>query len=606
VIFTSKIKHKLHDLPFKYKLIFMLYAIVVPFIFFNCAYLYYTTQRSTTESLSRANLEIIKQINTSLEFMQVDISDISTYVSINDNVNKLLNEKNPDLNSSQLEWEQDNSMRFIMNEIATKSQIKFVALYAENGLSPYYITTDTSVLSSNPDQVKKSPFYREADVTKGAPIWSRVDQNDHGLFEINKSTKIMLSRMIVNYSQVRDIGYLIFGVDESYIQNIIRSAIKEGNEGISVINQSGEILTQSGRISEDIAGYITSHLREKSQTAPEGGSFVDYKDSYIYFSRPNVTGTSIFYVVPKSNMLNSLNDVAAIPIIILVGALLLLLPISFFASAIITKPMGQLCTSMQKFKNGDFTQRVNFEAKDEIGQVAQCYNGMVRNMKELIDTTYVLKLRERESELSSLQAQINPHFLYNTLDSIYWQALTAGNDEIANMIYSLSRIFRLSLNRGQGMTTVEKEKELVYHYLLIQKMRFKEKLQFILEIDEQIYDCIIPKLIIQPFVENAIVHGIEGSDKGGTVKIFGRCEEEQLIFTIEDDGIGMTAKQSESLLQCADGDINTSRSPGGYAVNNVYERLKLKFNEDFLLDIDSEEAKGTTVTIVLPRTDFKL
>lgn len=584
----------------------MLYAIVLPFILTICVYLYFTTQRSTIESLSRANLEIIKQINTNMEFMQVDISDISTYIAINDNINKVLNEKNPNLDSNQSAWEQDNSMRFILDEIATKSHIKFVALYAENGLSPYYITTDTSVLSSDSDGVRKSPYYVAATAAGGAPVWSRVDQKDHQLFEVNKSTKIMLSRMIVNRTQVRNIGYLVFGIDESYLQNIIKSAIKQGNEGISVINQSGEILTQSGEISGDVAGYISDHLRSQSQTAPAAGSFADYKDSYIYFSRPSATGTSVFYVVPKSNLLNSLKDVAAVPVLILIGALLLLLPISFFVSAIITKPMGQLCDSMQKFKKGDFSQRVNFEAKDEVGQVGQCYNEMVCNMKELIDTTYVLKLRERESELSSLQAQINPHFLYNTLDSIYWQALTAGNAEIADMIYSLSRIFRLSLNRGQGMTTVEKEKELVYHYLLIQKMRFKEKLQFSLNIDERIYNCIIPKLIIQPFVENAIVHGIEDSDTGGTVSIVGRCEEDQLIFTIEDDGIGMTEQQSESLLDCRHGDLNTNKSPGGYAVNNVYERLKLKFNEDFLLKIDSEETKGTKVTLVLPRTDFKL
>lgn len=602
----SRIKRRLHDLSFKYKLILMLYAVVVPFIFSICAYLYYITQSSTTDSLSRANLEIIKQINTNMEFMQVDISDISTYVSINDDINRILDEKNPNVNSNQSTWEQDNSMRFIMDEIATKSHIKFVALYAENGLNPYYITTDTSVLNSDPATVRNSPYYRAADAAGGAPVWSRVDQKDRQLFELNKSTKIMLSRMIVNRTKMRNIGYLVFGVDESYLQNIIRSAIKEGNEGIFVLNQSGEVLTQSGKISADVAGYISSQLRSQSQTAPTGGSFVDYKDSYIYFSRPNATGTSIFYMVPKANMLNPLKDVAAVPMLILSGVLLILLPISFFVSAIITKPMGQLCKSMQKFKDGDFTQRVDFEAKDEIGEVGQCYNEMVSNMKELIDTTYVLKLRERESELSSLQAQINPHFLYNTLDSIYWQALTAGNVEIANMIYSLSRIFRLSLNRGQGMTTVEKEKELVYHYLMIQKMRFKEKLQFVLDIDEQIYNCIIPKLIIQPFVENAIVHGIEDSDFGGTVKILGRCEDDQLVFTVEDDGVGMTAEQAESLLEYKGGDINTSRSPGGYAVNNVYERLRLKFNDDFLLKIDSEETRGTKVTMVLPRTDFRL
>jgi two-component system sensor histidine kinase YesM len=225
---------------------------------------------------------------------------------------------------------------------------------------------------------------------------------------------------------------------------------------------------------------------------------------------------------------------------------------------------------------------------------------MVKDIKELIDSNYVMVLRERQSELDALQAQINPHFLYNTLDSLYWQALNAGSEKLAEDIFSLSQLFRLVLNKGRGMIPVSQEKELIFHYLQIQKMRFEKKLNYSIEMDEEILSYEIPKLILQPFVENAIVHGLECTDRMGMIEIKGYLEEDHIIFQVSDNGVGMTKEQLNELMEEEETKEYSSQRIGRYAIKNVRERLDLKYHGEFKLLIQSEVGRGTTIMIQIP------
>lgn len=173
---------------------------------------------------------------------------------------------------------------------------------------------------------------------------------------------------------------------------------------------------------------------------------------------------------------------------------------------IVSKPLHSLREAMEKFMQGDFSQKVEVMTQDEVGEASACFNRMVDDIRELIDKNYILAIKERESELDTLQAQINPHFLYNTLDSLYWKATESGNDEIAEDILSLSQLFRLVLNRGNGIVTVRTEADLLERYLQIQKMRFGKRLTYEISLEPEILEEKIPKLILQPFVENVIVH----------------------------------------------------------------------------------------------------
>jgi two-component system sensor histidine kinase YesM len=257
---------------------------------------------------------------------------------------------------------------------------------------------------------------------------------------------------------------------------------------------------------------------------------------------------------------------------------------------------------MNRFKEGDFETQVAVEGNDEIAELSKTFNRMVVEIKGLIDRKYVMVLREKESELNALQAQINPHFLYNVLDSLYWQAIDSEQDKLAEDILSLSEFFRLTLNSGLSDILVEQEVEIVSNYLHIQKMRFSKTLDYQIDIDTDILSYTIPKLILQPFVENAVVHGLECTAYQGLILITGKLEKDMLCFSIIDNGIGMDeAKIAEILFGTEDLCANQRRRY--YAIRNVKERMALRYGERGGLEIKRRQVGGeggTEVRILIP------
>jgi two-component system sensor histidine kinase YesM len=248
---------------------------------------------------------------------------------------------------------------------------------------------------------------------------------------------------------------------------------------------------------------------------------------------------------------------------------------------------------------GKFDQQVEVLTHDEVGEVAECFNRMVLAIKELIDKNYVITLQEKESELAALQAQINPHFLYNTLDSLYWQAMEQDNEEIAESILALSQLFRLVLSQGKREVTVGQETELVSRYLQIQQMRFSRRLQYEVTVEDAVKQEKIPKLILQPFVENAIVHGFENVSTCCKVTVTAAQRKNRMHFEITDTGIGMSQSQIDEIWE-EEPDAYRKQRIGRYAIKNIRERLERRYKEDFILEIKSEVGKGTTVILELP------
>ena len=262
--------------------------------------------------------------------------------------------------------------------------------------------------------------------------------------------------------------------------------------------------------------------------------------------------------------------------------------------------MENLSRAMEKFKKGDFDQQVPVETNDELGQLAGAFNQMMHDTKELIDRNYVMALREKESELEALEAQINPHFLYNVLDSLYWQAMDDDNEKIAEDILTLSKLFRLLLSKGQSQIPVSQEMELIASYLQIQKMRFMKRLNYSIDVDQEILEEKISKLTIQPFVENAVVHGLENMEKGGFVEVTGRLEGKYMRFMVTDDGSGMSQEEIDKVLYSQDMKSYASSRIGGYAIYNIHQRLILQYGDDFDLTIRSGINQGTCVDIRIP------
>ena len=279
---------------------------------------------------------------------------------------------------------------------------------------------------------------------------------------------------------------------------------------------------------------------------------------------------------------------------------LLIILLSVIISKQVTKPIKEMQKVARQYSMGLFDEKVNVNGKDEIAELGNVLNNMSSQLLELIDSVTKKERQSNYLELQTLIYQINPHFLYNTLDSINMLARKNNDIQVALMVTNLSRLFRLSLNRGRDIITVREEMMQVTYYLKIQKFRFEEQLDWNINFDNEILEYRMLKFIMQPLVENAIYHGIKSKNEYGKLTIKGYKDENMLIFVIEDTGKGMDEDTLTNLYQKINEKKRDEKENRGYGVWNVNQRIKLFYGEQYGLQIDSIVDKGTSVYIKIP------
>jgi two-component system sensor histidine kinase YesM len=251
---------------------------------------------------------------------------------------------------------------------------------------------------------------------------------------------------------------------------------------------------------------------------------------------------------------------------------------------------------MQTVERGNFDIHLAVNSTDEVNSLAQDFNIAIGKIKDLIAQNLQVHEQKRKHELKALQAQINPHFLYNTLDSIIWMIECGENEDAIVMTSTLAKFFRLGISKSGDITTVQNEIDHLNCYLTIQKMRYKDRLDFTVEVNPQIHSCQTLKLLLQPLVENAIYHGLKTQDRKGMLKVTGDKEGDDLIFQVIDNGKGMTGQELS--------DLNHSTipftEPGGVGVANVRERIQLYYGASYGVSFESALGEGTVATIRLP------
>ena len=263
-------------------------------------------------------------------------------------------------------------------------------------------------------------------------------------------------------------------------------------------------------------------------------------------------------------------------------------------STTITNPIKMLENTMHEVEVGNFDVRSEIELNNEIGHLSKTFNVMISRIKDLMEKTVRDEEEKRRSEIRALQAQINPHFLYNTLDTIIWMSAGGKNDEVVEVTSALARLFRTSISKGENLVTLLNEVENIKSYLTIQKMRYEDKLSWRVDVPPGLLGLMTPKLILQPIVENAVYHGVKMSQAGGEIAISARTEGERLTITIADSGVGMTAEQLEQLF------VPRPDTDRGIGVINVNNRIRLCFGEEYGLHYFSAPGEGTRVEIWLP------
>lgn len=267
----------------------------------------------------------------------------------------------------------------------------------------------------------------------------------------------------------------------------------------------------------------------------------------------------------------------------------------------ITRPLQKLTEVTEQVAEGNLSVRSDVQTGDEVGVLSDSLNTMIDKINGLLEQVTKEQVRLRKAEFELLQSQINPHFLYNTLDAIIWLAEAGEQKKVVSMVRSLSEFFRTSLNRGKDIIPVKEEVLHVRSYLEIQQVRYQDILNYEIDVPEELGRYMIPKITIQPLVENALYHGIKNKRGSGTIHIRGRRQEGLLVIEIEDDGIGIS---KERLWQVNDG-IRKKVLTGKdiYGLYNVNERIRLNFGEEYGINIESNYGEGTVVRILLPCTE---
>ena len=414
---------------------------------------------------------------------------------------------------------------------------------------------------------------------------------------------VTLTRAVeITHGTSTEQGILLIDIRYSSIQQILEN-ITLGNQGyLYLISSGGQLiyhpkmqLIETGQAAENIAaaiGYRDGSYREKY-----AGEMQDISVKSVGY-----TGWKLLSVTPEKGLPLSNLKMRLFVVFVVASFLLVLVLINAFISSRITNPIQQLEKMVNAIEAGELDQEVDIGGSYEIQHLGRSIGDMAHRIKELMEDIVAEHESKRKSEFDTLQSQINPHFLYNTLDIIVWMIENEQKQEAVKVVTALARFFRISLSKGKSIIPVKDELEHVRNYLMIQQRRFKNKFTYEIEADKEVLNLASLKLMLQPLVENAIYHGMEFMDGDGEIHVKAWKEEEDLWLEIQDNGLGMTQERVKNLL--SEKTHVSSKRGSGIGVKNVNERIRLYFGDDYGLVIESEPDEGTIIKIHLPAVEY--
>ena len=545
------------------------------------------TNTSIFENSSEYTHTIIQQMN----------QNIDSYIDYMENIAYLIS-SNEDVQDYLFDEKIDNEGRYrILNQLQTildsRSDIRNVGIISKNGRM---LINDGSKSVNQDLDLNTQEWYATALEKPNGPILT--SSHVQHIISGERPWVITLSRGIRDRSGSGEKEGVFF-IDLNY------SAISElcdqstvGTKGYAfILDAKGNIVyhPQQQQLYNELQTENISLIMDTDEDTVLTGTGNDGKLYSI--SRSGKTGwtvvdcTSVRELLRKSRQAQSVYVLTAI--ILVIVALLF----SRFMARSITLPIQKLRDSMKKVQEGDFSvSDVVVDSKNEIGSLTKSLDVMTHRIHELMEQNVHEQEEKRKSELKALQSQINPHFLYNTLDSIIWMAEGKKNEEVVLMTASLARLLRQSISNEDEVVPIANEVEYARGYLTIQKMRYKDKLEFQIEVDSSILYIPLIKLVLQPIIENAIYHGLKYKESKGLLIVKGFMKDGNAVLQVIDDGVGM---DEETLAHIYD-KHKVNYHSNGVGVYNVQKRLKLYYGEDYGITYTSELGKGTTATITIP------
>ncbi|MBP5198416.1 MAG: sensor histidine kinase [Lachnospiraceae bacterium] len=472
-------------------------------------------------------------------------------------------------------------------------------------------STDRNVYSSEYrfpmdfETFRKTPYYNLCMDEKNRILY--LNSPDEDVFYIVRSFYYQNSESgdslspKVGYLSEEDEDYsiLVFAIKKKYLMNIIKKEAEKRQTAVLILDTEGRSVVDAGN-PDWLTDSQKKTLREEIAGHTERGFEGEFeKDRLgIHIRKMDTTGWNIVYIYDMNILYRQTGEIRKVAGILFVITVIVVFFMANFVAGTVTKPLRTLAKTMDNAIENNMTVQFHTKYNDEVAELGTNFSRLMTRISKLLADVKLAESQKHAEELKALQAQINPHFLYNTLDMVYWMAKMEKQDRIANLIADLADFFRLSLNKGEDITYVKKEIDHVRKYMEIQKVRMDGKFDFRIDVEEGLENEKVPKLILQPVVENALIHGFENIDYSGFISIRVKRNGDRICFTVKDNGKGMDSSLCDRLNR-GENDVK-DRDSHGYAIANVMERIKLYSGVENALHFISSPDNGTEIEIVFP------
>lgn len=494
-------------------------------------------------------------------------------------------------------FSQNTFQQYLQSTLLSKNEFDeiMVRFTKDNKTFP---VSKTSIAITN-SELNIDALYNCALKGGGKPQW-------YVSYKDGKTTGIYIAKIIFDLEDIKNItGMIVFKVNEQYLFDVFNNFISHIQQNISLFSDSGQTIFDFKAFDTDSQQNFDVSLSSNKEM-----NFKEVKlqndTAYLLYDIIHPVNWQLMIGISQNELLKEVRKVATLIVLLCIATIPICLLLINYTYIDFIRPLNLLIKRMRQIEKGDMGVIIESKRMDEFGYVFGTFNKMSLKIKNLIDTVYKKQIAMKDAEIKALQAQINPHFLYNTLEAINWKAKINGVEEISDMVSALSFIIEANLNRSnEKFVSIDKEIQYINNYNFLIQKRFGEKIKFNLSVNEETLNYVIPKLIVQPIIENAIYHGLEMKKGGGTVNVAIWKENNALMITVSDNGLGIEEKvlrklkanlSDDKFIENQSSDENSSK----IGVLNVHRRIKLLYGDRYGLEVSSELGRGTIITIKLP------
>jgi two-component system, sensor histidine kinase YesM len=597
VIKTKEIAYQyISDMSFFYKIISGI-VIIVFFIVIIYTFTFYEYSKSTYEKEAMGGAtKLVEDINTRLEDNMENVDRIINAFYADSNITKYISNKKfiNTLDQYNFLITMDDFFRQLL---FTRRDFNSIYLYVSKDKNYSYALSGINKLDYDPTN---EGWYKKT-IEKGGKT---VISTPHKPYQLLRGEEVIsFSKALISPFHSPVVVLADFSMKS--FENLIQESKYDAKTNIVFLDNGGNLIfSNSHAMGKD---FLPQRIIDEIRSTRSGtyNIVVSKQKYFLAYNTSNISGWKVLTLTPFSVMTKDLQKLIVFAIFMSIIALGLTLLLAYVFSKAIFKPIYKLKEGMIEVKGGNFNIHLQSSSKDEMGQLVQHFNSMIITIKTLIFEKYEEKIARREAEFKYLQSQINPHFLYNTLQIISSMAVFYKTPDISNTSISLAKMLRYSINPAKKTVEIKDEIENVTCYLDIQKLRFKDFLNYDVEIDEALSKYKIIKLILQPIVENSIIHGIEKKGITGIIKIRGYISSNTIYIEVYDNGAGMTENQINEIIKAINlfdenEELTQESINSNIALKNINQRIKLVYGNEYGLIIESAKDEWTKVTICIP------